>query len=158
MRIRTEFVADCTAAIAWRALHDPSVAAGLYAPLLVMRPEGQFPAVFETGMVVRVQLRLLGLVPVGEQEIRITDVVPDSFGWPRTMRDDGMPLRGILAGLTHWHHEISVAPVPGSSNRALWTDEVRIGGRGAGALRWPLAVMWRWRGWKLRRLARRWPR
>ena len=156
MRIRTQFVAECTAAAAWRALHDPKVAAGLYAPLLVMRPDSPFPPHFGTGSTVRVQLRAFAVARLGTQEIRITDVVPRDHGWPRTMRDDGRPLRGMLGGLTLWCHEISVTPAAENVDHALWTDELRIGGRGAWLLTPPLALMWWWRGQKLRRLARRW--
>lgn len=157
MRIRTEFTAVCSPAVAWRALHDPHVAAALYAPLLVMDPVTPMPERLVTGSYARVRLRAFGFVPVGTQEIRITDQAPDaSESCPRTMRDHGRPLSGPLAALTHWQHEITISSSAYDPERAVWSDELRIGGAWARAFRLPLALMWRWRGHKLRRLARNW--
>ncbi|MEJ6488606.1 hypothetical protein PQI23_02580 [Leucobacter sp. USCH14] len=157
MRIRTEFEADCPPDVAWRALHDPSVAAELYAPILVMQPERAFPETLTTGTEMRARLRGLGVLPVGVQLIRITDVAaPSGADWPRTMRDHGEPLSGPLALLDTWRHEITISRSRASDHRAVWTDELRIGGAFAPLFRPALAVMWRWRGRKLRRLARNW--
>ncbi|WP_336660157.1 hypothetical protein [Leucobacter sp. USHLN153] len=157
MRIRTEFEALCTAEQAWRALHDPAVAAELYAPLLVMRPEGGFPTELATGSEVRVRLMAFGAVPVGAQLISITDLEPSPpSAWPKTMRDHGEPAAGPLALLTEWRHEITISRSLASANRAVWTDELHIGGAIAPLFRPVLALMWRWRGRKLRRLAAEW--
>lgn len=170
MRIRTEFEADCPPEAAWRALHDPSVATQLYAPLLVMRPETAFPETLGTGVEMRTRLRALGVLPVGSQLIRITDLPaptgPAPAGtapagtapaaWPRTMRDHGRPLSGPLAVLTEWRHEMTVSRSRASQHRAVWTDELHIGGALAPLLRPVLALMWRWRGRKLKRLSRDW--
>jgi hypothetical protein len=157
MRIRTEFLAACTPHAAWRALHDPRVAAALYAPLLVMEPAAPFPERLTTGSRASVRLRAFGILPVGSQEIRITDVhSTDPGAWPRTMRDHGRPLSGPLTRLTGWRHEITISPVPDAPHRAEWSDELHIDGPWARLFRPPLALMWRWRGRKLRRLARDW--
>ena len=157
MRIRTEFEARCTAETAWQALHDPRVATELYAPLLVMQASEGFPEELETGSEVRARLALFGVLPIGAQLIRITDIdagVAD--GWPRTMRDHGRPLAGPLALLSGWRHEITISRSRGSAQRAVWSDELHIAGAVAPLFRPVLALMWRWRGRKLRRLAARW--
>ena len=157
MRIRTEFEAPCTAEAAWRALHDPLVVGALYAPLLAMTPRGEFPEALTTGSEVRVRLAAFGVVPVGEQAIRITDLLPtDPDGWPRTMRDHGEALSGPLSGLTEWRHEMTISRSRASAHRAVWTDELHIAGPTAPLFRPGLALMWRWRGRKLRRLAADW--
>ena len=157
MRIRTEFEADCPPDVAWRALHDPSVAAELYAPILIMRPERAFPDALATGTELRARLRGFGVLPVGAQLIRITDVpAPSGADWPRTMRDHGEPLSGPLALLATWRHEITISRSRASEHRAVWTDELHISGAFAPLFTPVLAVMWRWRGRKLRRLARSW--
>ncbi|GAA2185828.1 hypothetical protein GCM10009786_03830 [Leucobacter alluvii] len=157
MRIRTEFEAACPPDVAWRALHDPSVAAELYAPFLVMQPERAFPEALTTGTEMRARLRVFGALPVGAQLIRITDL-PSTAGadWPRTMRDHGRPLTGPLALLAEWRHEMTISRSRASEHRAVWTDELHIGGALAPLFRPVLALMWRWRGRKLRRLARNW--
>lgn len=157
MRIRTEFEADCPPDVAWRAMHDPRVAAELYAPILTMQPEQAFPEALSTGTEMRARLRMFGVLPVGAQLIRITDLTASSGAdWPRTMRDHGRPLSGPLALLTEWRHEMKISRSRASEHRAVWTDELHIGGAIAPVFRPVLALMWRWRGRKLRRLARSW--
>lgn len=154
VRIRIVFTADCAADAAWMAVHDPAVASELYAPLMQMRPERALPQRFGSGDEVRVTLRLLGVIPMGAQLIRIEDENP-SHRLPdaRTMRDAGRPLTGPLAMLAGWNHEITVWP---SQTGAVWHDELTIRGWFAPLFFPVLAVMWRWRKSKLRRLARTW--
>ena len=157
MRIRTEFEAACPPDAAWRALHDPAVMAELYAPLLTLQPRGDVPEALATGVEMRVRLAVLGLVPVGAQVIRITDLAAASGAdWPKTMRDHGQPVAGPLALLTNWRHEITISRSRASEQRAVWTDELHIGGAIAPLMRPVFALMWRARGRKLRALAAGW--
>lgn len=155
MRIRTQFAVACSADTAWDAVHSPAVAAGLYAPLLVMSPERRFPDRFTTGDRVRVRLRLWGVVPLGSQRIVIEDSASeDGTAGGRTMHDVGRPLTGPLALLAGWHHRITILPV--TARGAIWRDELTISGAFA-PLCWPVfAVMWRWRRARLERRARSW--
>lgn len=169
MLIRTECALDCSPDAAWDALHRPEVAAQLYAPALQMRPSESFPARFATGDRRTVELRLLGRWRLGTQLIEIEDRDPadpgaseradptadaDSHSGARAMRDRGRPLSGPLAALTRWQHQVTILPAPGS--RAVWRDELSVGGAAAALFGPVLWIMWRVRRWKIRRLARSW--
>lgn len=155
MRVRTQFAVPCSANTAWSAVHEPAVAARLYAPLIVMRPDRDFPERFDSGDRVRVHLRLWGRLPIGAQLISIKDSeAEDGTSGGRTMHDVGRPLSGPLALLSGWHHRITILPV--TARGAVWRDELSISGVLA-PLYWPvLAVMWQWRRIRLERLARSW--
>ncbi|UOQ59386.1 hypothetical protein MUN76_09995 [Leucobacter rhizosphaerae] len=168
MLIRTECALDCSPDAAWDALHRPEVAAQLYAPALQMRPSEAFPARFTTGDRRTVELRLFGHWRLGTQLIEIEDRVPadpdasegadpiadDLDASARAMRDRGRPLSGPLAALARWQHRITILPAPGS--RAVWRDELSVGGAAAALFGPVLWAMWRIRRWKIRRLARSW--
>ncbi len=154
IRIRIVFSAACTVDAAWDALHDPTVASELYAPLLQMRPERPLPARFASGEEVRVAIRLFGALPSGAQLIRIEDESPSrGCAGARTMRDTGRPLAGPLALLAGWNHEITVRP---SREGTAWHDELTILGWFAPLFFPVLAAMWRWRRFKLLQLAQTW--
>ena len=170
MLIRTESELPCTPDAAWEALHRPEVAARLYAPALQMRARGGFPERFDTGDRSTVDLLLFGRVRLGSQLIHIEDHVPaDAVPGARAMRDRGRPLTGPLVRLTRWQHQITILPgrgshVPGAdggggrgaSGRAIWRDELSVGGAAAALFGPVLAVMWRVRRWKIWRLAGSW--
>ena len=153
--MRTQFAVQCSADTAWSAVHSPDVAARLYAPLIVMRPEHDFPERFGPGARASVRLRLWGRLPIGSQLISIEDSeAEDGTAEGRTMHDVGGPLSGPLALLSGWHHRITILPV--TARGAVWRDELTISGAWA-PLCWPaLAVMWQWRRRRLERLARSW--
>lgn len=155
-RIRVVFPIDCSADLAWKQAHTPAAAAALYRPLLHMTViHGEMPARFDTGSSVDVALKIGGLLPVGAQRITIEDVTrPDLPPTSRTMRDAGRPLRGPLALLRGWNHEISVWPMGPAT--AVWHDELTIRGGFAPLFSLVLRPMWVWRKIKLRRLARVW--
>lgn len=157
MQIRTVVPMECSANIAWRAVHDPAVATKLYWPLLQMRAKfgAQLPQAFVSGSQVDVALYFFGRFCVGSQRITIEDLPQDKFApGTRTMRDAGMPLSGPLALLKYWNHEISICPT--RFHTAIWKDELTIGGIFAPVFFVLLQPMWHWRGTKLRRLARHW--
>lgn len=157
MLIRTETELDCPTDAAWEAVHTPSVAADLYAPMLRMRAEGGFPTRFVSGDRRTVRLMLFDRVSLGSQLIHIEDHVPE-FAEPgaRAMRDRGRPLSGPLARLTRWQHQMTILPSPAKPGTSIWRDELSIAGAGAVAFGPALYVMWRLRQWKIKRLALTW--
>lgn len=157
VRIQTVVHMDCSAEIAWRAVHDPAVAAAVYRPLLQMRVKSgmPFPQTFVSGSDIEVALYLGGRVCVGSQRIAIEDSGrPECDAAPRTMRDTGEPLSGPLALLSYWNHEITISQ--DHAHSTIWRDELTIGGALAPIYFVVLQAVWHWRGTRLKRLARHW--
>lgn len=158
MRILLKLELDCTADAAWRALHSPRAVTELYGPLLDMAPmAASLPTSFEPGADVPVEIRALGLLPVGQQLIHASDrYTEDANGPVRIFRDSGIPLTGPLAALDVWDHQMAVSPLPGDPSRTLWRDRLTIGGIAAVPL-WPMLwAAWQYRGIRLRALAPTW--
>ncbi|MEW1835409.1 hypothetical protein [Microbacterium sp. NPDC079995] len=158
MRILLKLELDCTADAAWRALHSPRAVTELYGPLLDMGPmAAALPTSFEPGADVPVEIRALGLIPVGQQLIHASDrYTEDTNGPVRIFRDSGIPLTGPLAALDVWDHQMAVSPLPGDPSKTLWRDRLTIGGSAALPL-WPLLwAAWQYRGIRLRALAPTW--
>lgn len=144
---------ECSADAAWHALHNPEVAAQLYRPLLKMVPlsDKGFKERFESDTRVDVALRFVGFITVGVQRISIVDRVSGSS---RTMRDRGRPLKGPLALLKTWNHEITISPA--GPNQSVWNDQLTIGGEFAPLAALVIKPMWIWRASKIARLAKDW--
>ncbi len=158
MRILLKLELDCTADAAWRALHSPRAVTELYGPLLDMAPmAASLPTSFEPGADVPVEIRALGLLPVGQQLIHASDrYTEDANGPVRIFRDSGIPLTGPLAALDVWDHQMAVSPLPGDPSKTLWRDRLTIGGIAAVPL-WPMLwAAWQYRGIRLRALAPSW--
>lgn len=158
MRILLKLELDCTADAAWRALHSPRAVTELYGPLLDMAPmAASLPTSFEPGADVPVEIRALGLLPVGQQLIHASDrYTEDANGPVRIFRDSGIPLTGPLAALDVWDHQMAVSPLPGDPSRTLWRDRLTIGGIAAVPL-WPMLwAAWQYRGIRLQALAPTW--
>ncbi|MFI8634116.1 hypothetical protein ACIGEP_16145 [Microbacterium sp. NPDC077663] len=158
MRILLKLELDCTADAAWRALHSPRAVTELYGPLLEMGPmAAALPTSFEAGADVPVEIRALGLIPVGQQLIHASDrQTEDANGPVRIFRDSGIPLTGPLAALDVWDHQMAVSALPGDPSKTLWRDRLTIGGAAAVPL-WPLLwAAWQYRGIRLRALAPTW--
>ena len=158
MRILLKLELDCTADAAWRALHSPRAVTELYGPLLDMAPmAASLPTSFEPGADVPVEIRALGLLPVGQQLIHASDrYTEDANGPVRIFRDSGIPLTGPLAALDVWDHQMAVSPLPGDPSKTLWRDRLTIGGIAAVPL-WPMLwAAWQYRGIRLRTLAPTW--
>ncbi|OAH48982.1 hypothetical protein [Microbacterium oleivorans] len=158
MRILLKLELDCTADAAWRALHSPRAVTELYGPLLDMAPmAASLPTSFEPGADVPVEIRALGLLPVGQQLIHASDrYTEDANGPVRIFRDSGIPLTGPLAALDVWDHQMAVSPLPGDPSKTLWRDRLTIGGIAAVPL-WPMLwAAWQYRGIRLRALAPTW--
>lgn len=134
MRVRLDLLLDCPVDAAWEALHSPAVFRAVSGPWTTVESlePGGFPERWPAGAH-RVRLRMLGLVPMGDQVIRLRDeMLPDGT---RAVHDVGGPVRGPLVVVRHWHHRMTVAPnplsgAPGSTAaRTRFTDtlEVRAG-------------------------------
>ncbi|MDQ4215701.1 hypothetical protein [Microbacterium capsulatum] len=141
---------------AWAALHSPAVLAALYGPIIALEPLDSH----ETGLNAAVRLRLFGRITLGTQLIGAYDEVREHDGRPvRILRDSGIPLTGPMSVLDVWDHRMAVSALPGGGT--LWRDRLVFGGPittlpSLLAL-WPaLWATWQWRGWRIRRLARRW--
>lgn len=167
MRVHLDLLLDCPADAAWEALHSPAVFRAVSRPWTTAESleAGGFPERWPGGDH-RVRLRLLGVLPMGEQVIRLRDETVDDAvlgASARVVHDEGGPVRGPMTLVRHWHHRMAIAPNPLSGTagrheaRTRFTDtlEVRAG------LLTPLAwlgfrVFWSLRARKLVRLAPGW--
>ena len=157
MRVLLKTILDCTPDAAWRALRDPAVFRAVSAPFTTFTAEpGGFPALWSEGEY-RVRVKAFGLIPLGEQDIRLSFHERPDFldaGDVRIVRDDGGGASGALAAVTHWRHSMAVAPL---GTRTLYRDQLEIS---AGPLTLPLWLFywafWQWRAVQLRRLAPSW--
>lgn len=157
MRITVTFDLECDPDTTWRALHAPAVIASVYGPLLRMRSEGPMPAALTDGDTLRVRLLVWPGLVVGRQLIRITDEREFIDGRERrTMHDRGQPLRGPLALLRGWHHRMSLTPSRSLPGGTTWHDTLEATGPFAALYRPALALVWRMRAARIRRLARGW--
>ncbi|UDF14368.1 hypothetical protein LH407_05765 [Antiquaquibacter oligotrophicus] len=153
MRVLLKFTLDCTPDAAWRALRDPKVVGQVDGPIAAptsLEPGG-FPDEWTTEPH-RVAVKAFGLIPIGEQEIRLS--FSERAG-ARIVQDTGRPLSGALATVTSWRHTMAVSPR--GDGRTLYRDRLEFG---AGLLTpavWPvLWALWQWRGAQLKRLAPTW--
>ncbi|WP_454299516.1 hypothetical protein [Salana multivorans] len=180
MTIRLRFEVPCAPEVAWRALHDPAVAASLYAPVVVMSPVGgasaggasaggasaggaSWPERWEPGEEIEVSARVLGVVPLGRQLIRVRHARLTRRGRTVTVFvDDGGPLTGPLALAGSWDHRMWIEPAAderaGRADRAVWNDRLTITGPWAWLVAPGLWAAWQLRAVRLRRLAQTWGR
>lgn len=153
MRVLLKMTLDCSPDAAWRALRSPSVMTEVAFPLLAFESleEGGFPEVWPGGPH-RVEVRLAGLVPVGEQEI---DTAFEQHGDVRIVRDTGRAVVGPMTLVTRFRHSMAVSAAPGG--RTLYRDQLEIDAGLATPLVW-LAywAFWQWRGFGIRRMAPSW--
>lgn len=159
MRVSRCFTIDCPPDAAWDALHRTASIAAVYAPMMRMDSEGGLSDRLRDGDELIVRLRVLGLLSVGRQAIRVSDERtrdPEGGIERRTMHDRGGPLSGPLSLLRLWHHRMTVVSLPDEPGRARWEDTLEVGGSAAPLLRPALAIAWSLRGRRIRRLARRW--
>ncbi|WP_442514532.1 hypothetical protein, partial [Pseudomonas promysalinigenes] len=71
--ILLKFEIDCDPDAAWRALHSPRAVAELYGPLLDVETLEEAPTSFSSGDDIPVQMRAVGVFPVGRQLISVAD-------------------------------------------------------------------------------------
>jgi hypothetical protein len=156
MRILLKLVLDCTPDAAWRAIRSPATFASVSAPFTTfesLESEG-FPESWGAGDH-PVEVKALGLVPIGQQVIGIS--FPDAPHGVRMMRDTGRGLNGSLALITRWEHTMAVSSATGG--RTLYRDRLVFEAGSLAVLLWPVYwAFWQWRAIGLRRLAPGWER
>lgn len=162
MRVRLNLLLDCSVDAAWEALHSPAVFRAVSGPWTTaesLEPEG-FPQRWPGGEH-RVRLRMLGLVPMGDQLISLRDeVAPDGT---RIVHDEGGPYRGPMVVVRHWHHRMAVAAnplsgTPGSTvARTRFSDTLEVRAGVLTPLVWlGFRIFWSMRARQIRRLAPGW--
>lgn len=157
MRVMLDLLLDCPADAAWRAVHSPAVFREVSGPLTTaesLEPEG-FPEHW-SNTEHRVRLRLLGLLPMGTQLIRLRDeALPDGT---RVVHDEGGPLTGAMRIVTRWHHQMAISPAPSQPDaRTRFRDTLELGTGVLTPFAWlGFWVFWQMRARKLKQLAPGW--
>lgn len=157
MRVRLDLLLDCPADAAWEALHSPAVFRAVSGPITTaesLEPEG-FPDRWPGGEH-RVRLRMLGVLPMGSQVIRLRDET--LLDGTRVVHDEGGPISGPMTIVTFWHHRMAVAPNPLSpETRTRFHDTLEVRAGLLTPFAWlGFAVFWQLRGRAIARLAPGW--
>jgi len=156
MRVTLRLELDALPETVWDMLHDPLALGAVVAPLLELEPVGhrRFPPRWTPGDHL-VRSRALGLVPIGDQVIRLST---RRVGDARILEDSGGPVSGALAIVTGWRHRMAVSPLPG--HRTLYRDRLDVDAGLLTPVVWiGVWALWQWRARGIRRLvaARRSP-
>ena len=104
-------------------LQSTAVFRHITAPLLRFKPAGgaPWPDTWAPGELT-LRMWLLGLLPMGRQDVRISiEHAPAGTPWP-TLRDNG---EGTL--MRQWDHRITLHPLPGG--HTLYTDDILVRAR-----------------------------
>lgn len=142
MRVTLRLELDAYPETVWAMLHDPAALAAVVDPLFELEPVGhrRFPPTWTPGDHL-VRLRLFGLIPLGDQRIRLsTSRRADA----RILEDSGGPVSGLLGLVTGWRHRMAVSPLPGG--RTLYRDRLDVS---AGLLT-PVVWFGLWMLWQFR--------
>lgn len=157
MQVTLKFKLRCTPSSAWQALHTPAVGFQLYGPIIQVRSAVPLPTRWQEGDQATIELRLLGIFPLGTQLIRIRNYESQHVGQRvQIMRDHGKPLTGPLALLATWDHQMAVSALPTKPERTIWHERLIIEGVFAPAFYPVLWVIWQLRARRLRHLAKSW--
>ena len=114
-----------------------------------------FPTIWTTGEH-PVRLSALGLVPMGDQVIRLTMATTRKDG-VRILRDTGRGVSGPLAAVTLWDHRMAVSPDPADTGKTLFRDQLIFRTGALTLASWPVFwALWQWRLHQLKRLAPNW--
>jgi len=142
MRIRLDLLLDCPPDAAWEAVHSPAVFQAVSGPITTARSlePGGFPRRWAGGDH-RVRLRMLGLLPMGTQLIRLSD---EMLPGEHVVHDEGGPLSGAMRIVRRWHHRMAISDA--GDGRTRFRDTLDIG---AGPLT-PVAWLGFWVFWQLR--------
>jgi hypothetical protein len=142
MRVTLQLDLDAYPDDVWAMLHDPLALGEVVAPLIEIEPVGhrRFPPTWSTGDHL-VRLRLFGILPVGDQRIRLST---SRRGDVRILEDSGGPVSGALGLVTSWRHRMAVSPLRGG--RTFYRDRLDIS---AGALT-PIVWIGTWLLWQYR--------
>ncbi len=153
--VRLNLTLRCTEDAAWRALRQPAGLIAISAPLLRVRCVDTQPDVWPQDTPVLIRLKLLGLIPMGSQTVRITETIePDGS---RSVTDSGSPVSGPLRMMRNWNHRMSVRASADVPERCEFRDRLVVD---AGWLTLPVWVsmwlLWQYRATRLRSVARTW--
>jgi len=142
MRVVLKFEIEAYPDEVWAWLHEPAAFQAVAAPLLEFEPVGhrRFPPTWTPGDHL-VRARLFGILPVGDQVIRVSD---SRRGGARIVEDSGGPVSGVFAIISSWRHRMAVSPLPGG--RTLYRDRLDIS---AGVLT-PIVWFGAWLFWQYR--------
>ncbi|WP_179954739.1 hypothetical protein [Cryobacterium shii] len=157
MRVLLKEILDCSPDAAWRALRSPAVFREVSSPVVSvesLEADG-FPTAWEPGEH-PVSMTALGLVPMGDQVIRLAMATtrPDGV---RILRDTGRGVSGALAAVTLWDHRMAVAPDPAGTGKTLFRDQLIFRTGALTVASWPVFwALWQWRMRQLKRLAPTW--
>lgn len=159
MRVLLKEILDCPPDAAWRAIRSPAVFREVSSPLLAMESleADGFPTLWEPGEH-PAMVRGLGLVPLGIQIIRLSEVTDRADG-VRILRDTGRGISGPLAAVTRWNHQMAIAADPAGTGKTLYRDRLSFsaGNPAATLALWPAFwTMWQWRMLQLRQTAPSW--
>ena len=148
MRVQLSFAVPCDADRAWSIITSPEAAARAYAPLMAMIADTELPEHWRHGDETVVQLRGIGVLPLGRQRIAIRT---RRRGATRILEDAGGPLTGPLAIVRSWRHRMAVTPLP--SGGTLYRDRLDVTAGIATPLVWfALWIVWQARGIRIRRM------
>ena len=149
MRVQLRFEIDAYPDEVWAMLHDPVALQQVAAPLLELEPVGhrRFPPTWTPGDHL-VRIRLLGILPVGDQRIRLSTSRRQDA---RILEDSGGPISGALGIVSGWRHRMAVSPLAGG--RTLYRDRLDISAGALTPLVWIGAwVFWQYRAARIRRV------
>jgi hypothetical protein len=149
MRVTLRFELDAYPETVWAMLRDPAALAAVVDPLVELEPVGhrRFPPTWTAGDHF-VRLRLLGLVSLGDQRIRLSS---SRTGDARILEDSGGPVSGALALVTRWRHRMAVSPLPGG--RTLYRDRLDFSAGVLTPVVWlGLWLLWQYRAAGIRRV------
>lgn len=116
-------------------LQSTAVFRHITAPLIQFHPARgtEWPTHWARGELA-LHMRLLGVLPMGPQTVRISiEPAAQSGGWP-TLRDNG---EGVL--MRRWDHRITLQPL--SDGRTLYTDDIEVVARHLPWLMTPLSAL-----------------
>ncbi|MBV7540971.1 DUF3703 domain-containing protein [Acidovorax sp. sic0104] len=129
-------------------LQSTEVFRHITAPVMVFTPAdgAAWPTRWTVGEL-QVHMRLLGLLPLGSQAVRISiEPAQQAGGWP-ILRDNG---QGRL--MCRWDHRITVQALP--QGATLYTDDIDVAARYLPWLMTPLSAVFAWLFFRHRQ--RRW--
>lgn len=157
MRVRLDLLLDCPADAVWEAVHSPAVFLAVSGPITTAESlePGGFPERWPGGEH-RVRLRMLGVLPMGAQVIRLRDET--LLDGTRIVHDEGGPVSGAMTVVTGWHHQMAIAPNPLSpETRTRFHDTLDVRAGLLTPVAWlGFAVFWRLRGRQIAKLAPGW--
>lgn len=116
-------------------LQSTAVFRHITAPLIQFHPARgtEWPTHWAPGELA-LHMRLLGVLPMGPQTVRISiEPAAQRGGWP-TLRDNG---EGVL--MRRWDHRITLQPLP--DGRTLYTDDIEVIARHLPWLMTPLSAL-----------------